>query len=181
MDSGVAEEPCIPSSAGKRGRGVRAAFPGRGPPDLSLDPGRRERGTKPAGVSVEVQAAGGCREHVLTSQGTQRRGRAVVTASESPPYPPPPSRAHAYALILPSARPLYLSGHGCVMQRLWLLQSPPLCGPPCVYLRCVACSRGERFLVCLFAGQLLQFGGGWSCALCLEGWTHVSVVQPSCS
>lgn len=35
MDSGVAEELCIPSSAGKRGRGVRAAFPGRGPPDRS--------------------------------------------------------------------------------------------------------------------------------------------------
>lgn len=68
-----------------------------------------------------------------------------------------------------------------MMQRLWPLQSPSLCGPPCVYLRCVACSRGERFLVCLFAGQLLRFGGGWSCALCLEGWTHVSVVQPSCS
>lgn len=104
MDSGVAEELCIPSPAGKRGQGVRAAFPGRGPPDLSLDPGRRERGTKPAGVSVEVQAAGGCREHVLMSQGTQRRGRAVVTASESPPSPPLPQSPclHARPALCPA-------------------------------------------------------------------------------
>ena len=196
-----------PEPSGKAGAGSQGRSPRAGPPDLSMDPGRREGGTKPAGVSVEVQAAGGCREHVLTSQDTQRRGRATVTVSHwyvsrlllqshslrvaspaspppSPTPPRPPAEPYAHTLVPPSARLSYLPGRSCVMQRLRLLQSPSLCGPPCVYFRCVACSRGERFLVCLFAGQLLRFGVGWSCVLCLarvEGWTHVSVVQPSCS
>ena len=117
-----------PEPSGKAGAGSQGRSPRAGPPDLSMDPGRREGGTKPAGVSVEVQAAGGCREHVLTSQDTQRRGRATVTVSHwyvsrlllqshslrvaspaspppSPTPPPPPRRAicpHTRAPLCPA-------------------------------------------------------------------------------